>query len=62
MTRWPRCQGNLFLVRDEYGYHKVCLQCGYEGVPEMVFRRKPGGNYRWEEFPIKREKVRVSNG
>jgi hypothetical protein len=25
----PRCQGRIFLERDQYGWYMLCLQCGY---------------------------------
>jgi len=25
----PRCQGRIFLEKDEYGWYLECLQCGY---------------------------------
>ncbi len=25
----PRCNGDLFTQRDEYGWQEQCLQCGY---------------------------------
>ncbi len=26
----PHCQGDLFLINDEDGWVRWCLQCGYE--------------------------------
>ena len=28
----PRCGGNVFLDRDEYGWLEQCLQCSYSSV------------------------------
>ena len=25
----PRCSGDLFLDRDEYGWFEMCIQCGH---------------------------------
>jgi ribosomal protein S27AE len=25
----PRCQGRIFLEKDQYGWYELCLQCGY---------------------------------
>ena len=25
----PRCQGNVIIDRDYYGWYEQCLQCGY---------------------------------
>lgn len=34
MSRWklkacPRCGGDLFIYKDEYGWKESCLQCGF---------------------------------
>ena len=26
----PRCEGDILLDRDEYGWYEHCLQCGYQ--------------------------------
>jgi len=25
----PRCDGDMFIARDQYGWYKDCIQCGY---------------------------------
>ena len=27
--RCPRCEGNVYLDKDHYGWYEECLQCGY---------------------------------
>ena len=27
----PRCNGDIFIDRDMYGWYEQCLQCGYMG-------------------------------
>ena len=36
----PRCHGDLFQERDQYGWYVSCLQCGHHlnGVEEAIFR------------------------
>ena len=26
----PRCHGDIFLDKDDYGWYQKCLQCGFE--------------------------------
>lgn len=30
------CQGDVFIARDEYGWHRQCLQCGYQGHVDIL--------------------------
>ena len=29
----PRCEGDIYADRDEYGEYRQCLQCGFVGYP-----------------------------
>jgi len=36
MARWkfrscPRCDGDMIVDRDQYGWYEDCIQCGYMG-------------------------------
>jgi len=28
-SKCPKCNGNLFLDKDHYGWYEQCLQCGF---------------------------------
>jgi hypothetical protein len=41
MVRWklkscPRCRGDVFLDRDQYGWYEQCLQCSYRRDLEVI--------------------------
>jgi ssDNA-binding Zn-finger/Zn-ribbon topoisomerase 1 len=37
MLKWcPRCLGDLFVGKGEYGRYENCPQCGYVRYPEPV--------------------------
>jgi DNA-directed RNA polymerase subunit M/transcription elongation factor TFIIS len=38
LKRCPRCNGDLFIDRDQYGLFLQCLQCGYLQDLHMQFR------------------------
>ena len=31
-----RCRGDMFVARDEYGWHGQCLQCSYQGHVDIL--------------------------
>jgi len=31
-----RCRGDMFVSRDEYGWHGQCLQCSYQGYVDIL--------------------------
>ena len=42
----PKCHGDLYLERDQYGRYLSCLQCGYmmellEKLPENRLSKQP---------------------
>ena len=39
LSRCPRCQGNLFLIKEEDGWVWWCLQCGYS--QQVKLKGKP---------------------
>ena len=49
----PRCQGDVFLDHDEYGYYKHCLQCG--NVHDL--QKSEAQGLARGDTPILREKV-----
>jgi hypothetical protein len=74
MTMWklrncPRCQGDLFLDKDLYGWYEQCLQCGYrremraiaevkKAPLELVSERLPNSGV---DTPEKRRSPRVTS-
>jgi len=57
----PRCHGDVFVERDEYGWYEQCLQCAYrrelsgvyepskvaaEGDEKVLVGKKPGQGRR----------------
>ena len=32
----PRCKGDMFVDRDQYGWYEQCVQCGYLRALENV--------------------------
>lgn len=44
MFRWnscPRCKGDVWLDRDEYGWYEECLMCGYTHDLRMAVAASP---------------------
>lgn len=41
MQKCPRCSGDLYDERDQYGEYFACLQCGYlQEKPEVAARER----------------------
>ena len=57
--RCPRCNGDLFIDRDQYGLFLQCLQCGYLRDLRMQFRGEEQKSVR-EKEPVLA--FRSSNG
>jgi len=54
INKCPRCQGNMFLEKDEFGWYEHCLQCSYSQELE--------GIYEFNKKPTQREKKAVPIG
>jgi DNA-directed RNA polymerase subunit M/transcription elongation factor TFIIS len=59
LKRCPRCNGDLFIDRDQYGLFLQCLQCGYLRDLRMQFRGEGQMSVR-EKEPVLA--FRSSNG
>lgn len=57
--RCPRCNGDLFIGRDQYGLFLQCLQCGYLRDLRMQFGGEEQKSVR-EKEPVLA--FRSSNG
>ncbi|MFC1903154.1 hypothetical protein ACFLX4_03715 [Chloroflexota bacterium] len=53
--RCPKCNGNIYLDTDNYGWYEQCIQCGYiydeEGLLKAVDRVSMGN----KEIPTRKE-------
>ena len=45
----PKCRGDLFLDKDEYGWYKECLQCGYMSYQNEQQQRVAGAPSKAKE-------------
>ncbi len=52
----PRCKGDLFLEKDEYGPEWTCLQCGYRRDIMKSTKVLPGAH------PVKAHKRKYKKG
>ncbi|MFH1003712.1 MAG: hypothetical protein V1780_06175 [Chloroflexota bacterium] len=50
----PRCNGDIRLDRDQYGWYEECIQCGYVRdlkkvvtAPEGTEEKKGAGSGHW---------------
>ena len=64
MARWkfkscPRCDGDMFVDRDLYGWHEQCLQCGYARELRNMIKSK---QQAWREKEKKRRVTTLSEG
>lgn len=59
LKRCPRCNGDLFIDRDQYGLFLQCLQCGYLRDLRMQFRDEEQMSVKGEEPVLA---FRSSNG
>ncbi len=57
----PKCEGDVRVDRDEYGWYEQCIQCGYIRdlapiaiVPE---RKTPGKGENWYEGSVALEPI-----
>ena len=47
MKSCPRCQGDLYIDRDQFGSYKCCIQCGFNvDIDDRsgLFRQPPGAS------------------
>lgn len=44
----PKCHGDMYQDRDQYGVYHSCLQCGYLRDMELRTRKpEPAGEVKW---------------
>ncbi|MFH1032770.1 MAG: hypothetical protein V1767_09440 [Chloroflexota bacterium] len=54
--RCPKCGGNIYLDRDEYGWYQKCLQCGFNcELESIVDARVRVVRSKLEKLPVEEE-------
>ena len=56
----PRCDGDMFIDRDLYGWYEQCIQCGYNG--DLRNTVKLGQQQAYSEKEEERRVTTLSKG
>lgn len=56
----PRCDGDIFIDRDLYGWFEQCIQCGY--TRDLRSTVKLGQQQAWSEKEEERRVTTLSKG
>ena len=48
----PRCGGDTYINKDDYGWHEQCLQCGYDADLKEIDLRRESAETDKDKKPI----------